>query len=186
MAVQATIKNLPLLADPADLEGLVDSRGSAGGGQARSEKAVRRASERFRAAVRHPVSRVTGQTFTLDGPGGDVLRLPVLHPTFVSGAINGEPVTDVQASPTGYLYRRAGFPAGFGNIVLTLDHGYEEVPGDIADAVLEQAARLLNTQPGLQMLVLDGATVQFRPETGVSQTWAEAVKNYRIGAGDRA
>lgn len=186
MAEQAAIRNLPLLADPADLEGMVGPSGNAEADQTRIVKAVQRASERFRAAVRHPVSRVVGQTFTLDGTGTDILRLPVLNPTFVRGTINGEPITDVQASPVGYLYRRAGFPAGYGNITVTIDHGYEEVPGEVADAVLEQASRILNTHPGVQMLVLDGATVQFRPETGTSQTWADAVSNYRIGAGDRA
>lgn len=185
MAEMAAAETLPLLADPSHLLGLV--AGDAPGDQAKRERAVRSASADFRAAVRHPVSRVTGARFTLDGPGGTTLRLPVLNPTITAVRINGQDVTDtVRASHTGYLERPAGWPRGFGTIEVELDHGLETLPEDITAAVLERAAWAANVMPGINMLVLDGATVQFRPETGTSQKWTDAVEKYRIGLGDRA
>lgn len=181
-----TVEKLPLLADPADLIG-VAAGGTTAGGAAIREAAVRRASDKFRSAVRHKVSRVTDERFTLDGDGDRILRLPVLNPTITAVEIEGQDVTEqITASANGYIRRPGGFPRGFGNITVTASHGYEPIPGTIANVVLEEAARMMNVQPGIGMLVLDGATVQFRPETGTTQQWTDAVEQYRIGAGDRA
>lgn len=178
----------PLLADPNDLANVLPAGTIAGGEDPRAVQAVRRASNRFRAAARHPVHRVTGDQMTFDGPGGHVLRLPVLRPTVHRITDQSRDITaHVRVSPQGYLQSTGpAFSTGYGAIVVELDHGFEDVPEEIEDAVLDAAARALAIPVGVKDLALDGASVSFGSDQGTSQDWADAVTRYGIGTGDRA
>ncbi|WP_423445751.1 hypothetical protein AABM36_08340 [Kocuria sp. KSNUG] len=184
----STPSTAPLLADPQDLVDVLPAGTIAGGEDPRAVQAVRRASNRFRAAARHPVHRVTGDQMTFDGPGGHVLRLPVVRPTVHRVTDQGQDITaHIRVSPDGYLQTTGRpFSTGYGAIVVELDHGYEHVPPEIADAVLDAAARALAIPVGIKDLALDGASVSFGSDQGTSQDWADAVSRYGIGAGDRA
>lgn len=184
----STPSTAPLLADPKDLAHVLPAGTVTGGEDPRAVQAVRRASNRFRAAARHPVHRVHSDRLILDGPGGHVLRLPVLNPTIHRVTDQDRDITThVRASPQGYLQSTGpAFSTAYGAIVVELDHGFEDIPEDIEDAVLDAAARALAIPVGVKDLALDGAAVSFGSDQGVSQDWADAVSRYGIGTGDRA
>lgn len=150
--------------------------------------ALSRASERFRAAVGHPVHLVTDDVVLLDGDGSETLLLPAAPFTTITVSVNGAVVTDYQANRRGGILRRAArWPAGLGNISVVYTHGYAIIPGGIRDAVLE-AAELNLIKAGVQSESALGQSITWgqTATTGVTQKWTEAVEVYRLGRGDRS
>lgn len=192
-----------LLASPSDLA----LRVGADSGDARIDLALRRASDRFRAAVGHSVSSSTADTVVLDGTGTDTLHLPGLPVQQVrTVAVSGALVTDWALSPRLGVLRRVRaqqwpvwyrydehrywgsiWPDGLGNVEVVYDHGFAEVPGDIADAVLEQAELQFTVLAGVQQASLGPQSVTFGAQAavGVTARWSEAVARYQVGVGDR-
>src|SRR5690606_40401225 len=84
-------------------------------------------------------------SLTLDGFGGSHLWLPSLHVTEIESlTVAGEELTSDQFdwSEDGYLELRCGrFPNRPRTIAVTMTHGYETVPADVAQVVMEVAAR---------------------------------------------
>jgi hypothetical protein len=152
--------------------------------------ALRRASDRFRGAVGHPVSLVADDVVLLDGDGTRSLALPaapiVGTPTVT---VDGDPVTDFSVSPkNGVLRRDSCWPDKLGCIQVTYTHGYEAVPGDIADAVLEQAELQYSVLAGVSQMSLGSQSFAFGAQAtvGVTQRWSDTVQKYLLNRGDRS
>lgn len=148
--------------------------------------ALRSASARFRAAVRHPVSRVEGDTVVLDGTGAVSLLLPAAPVIAVERVtVDGAEVTEaVQCSRDGMLRYDAGFPDGLGVIEVVYTHGYEPVPDEIADVVLSAAETAYAGAGDVASMTVGGEQVTFRQ--GVSHTWSVVAEQYRLNRGDRS
>ncbi|MGY4859511.1 hypothetical protein [Cryobacterium sp. AP23] len=174
---------LPALASVADLATLTGKPAT----DAKLLLALKRASARFRGAVGHPVSRVSDDVVLLDGDGSRALLLPaapVIGTTAVE--IDGVPITDYRTSAArGILRRPAGWPDDLGNVQVTYSHGYDQVPGDIEDAVLEQAELQYKVLAGVQQASLGAQSVTFgvQASVGVTQRWAECVARYQLKDG---
>jgi len=177
---------LPVLADANDLATLLDVVAT----DPKLLLALRRASDRFRGAVRHPVSLVANDVVLLDGNGTQSLNLPaapvVGTPTVT---IDGTAVTDFRTSAkNGILRRSSCWPDDLGNIQVTYTHGYAEIPGDIADAVLEQAQLQYEVLAGVAQMSLGSQSIGFGTQAtvGTTQRWSDAVQKYRLNVGDRS
>ena len=103
------------------------------------------ASALVRGYCRWSITRDTDAVWTLDGQGGRLLALPTLHLVDVRAVVvRGKPVTDAEPAEAGMLYRRAGWPRGFGAIEVRAAHGYDPVPRDIVAVVCSLAGRVLS------------------------------------------
>lgn len=180
------------LADPADLARVLGTPAD----DPAMLSALARASARFRAAVGHTVTRTT-ETLLLSGSGARHIRAALIRPVLVkaealdSAARPSEwsAVPAVIDSRTGVLARTDGgvWPAGLANVRVTVEHGYAGVPGDIADAVLEQAVMTAQTA-GLAgySQVSQGQrslTVSATALSGVTRRWEDAVSRHSILVG---
>lgn len=143
------------------------------------------ASARFRAAVRHHVSRVDDEHVVLDGTGAVSLLLPHAPVLTVSAVlVEGEDVTEqVQASADGMLRYPDGFPDALGAVQVTYTHGHDPVPDEIADVVLSAAETAYAGAGDVASMTVGGEQVTFRQ--GVSATWAVVAEQYRLNRGDR-
>jgi hypothetical protein len=174
---------LPALASVADLATLTGKPAT----DPKLVLALKRASARFRGAVGHTVSMVTDDVVLLDGDGSGALLLPAA-PVVGSPAveIDGVPVNDYRTSAArGILRRRAGWPDDLGSVQVTYSHGYETIPGDIEDAVLEQAELQYKVLAGVQQASLGAQSVTFgvQASVGVTQRWAECVERHQLKGG---
>lgn len=174
------------LAQPSDLALLVGVPETNG----KLRLALTRASDRFEGSVGYPIRKVEGDEIDLAGDGGTTLLLParpVIGTPTVS--IDGTPVTDFQISRRFGVMRRAdGWPEGLDNVHVVYDHGFEVVPGDIVDAVLEQAEATFRLLVGVANVGAGSEQIGYFASvtTGVTQRWTETVERYQIGTADRA
>ncbi len=174
------MSNLAYLADLADVDDLAVRTGRPVGDRSLLS-ALSRASSRFRGAVRHPVSVIYGDTIVVDGDGSSTLLLPAVPVLAVHDVtVGGVSVTDWELSADGRLRRYSGWPDRFGSITVTYDHGFDPVPDDVTDAVLEMAAATLNVEPGVSSMSVGGESISF-VQAGITQSWSAAVDRYRIG-----
>ena len=155
--------------------------------------ALNAASRRFRGAVRHPVSVVRGDTFTLDGTGHQSVHLPAAPVLAVSSVVlDGQALTegtDFAWSADGFLRRLGGcWPDKLRCISGVYDHGYDSIPEDIQEVVIDQARALYRIEPGLASKTVGGQSVQFGTQAaiGVTAQWSAAVERYQLNRGDRA
>lgn len=154
------------------------------------EAELRAASSRFRDQVRRPISRIKDDTIVLDGGGRRNLRLPSAPVDEVSKVrIDGQD-TDVMVSRDGLIRRKDGriFPDDYGNVEVTYTHGFDPVPEEIEEVVIDSAAGRLATERGLSSLQVGGITQSFSKaeQSGVTQAWSDTVARWRIRSGDRA
>jgi hypothetical protein len=176
-----------LLADPADLAALLGVPSD----DVKLVAVLTAASRRFRGAVA-PVSftPVDGAEFRLNGDGTTTVLLPVCPVRAVASVeVDGEllAATEFEWSEQGVLRRRCGWPDRLRSIRVVCDHGYEAVPDDVQEAVLDQAEAAYNTRKGVTAVQVDGQSVSYGAATqiGVTQVWADTVARYRL-QGDRA
>lgn len=169
------------LADPADLATLT----GAGKDDPKLLLALRRAGDRFIGGTGWDPRLTEHDMITLNGHGGQTLLLPVMHLTYVDKVtVEGADVADWQADrDTGILRRDACWPDGLGNITVTCAHGWNRMPGDIADAILEQAEIQYRALAGVQSYSLGGRSISFgaAATVGVTQKWTETVQRYSLG-----
>jgi hypothetical protein len=154
--------------------------------------ALKAASRRFRGAVRHPVSFVAGDAVTLDGNGRTSLLLPTAPVVAVTSVLlDGVALvyrTDFDWSADGFLRRLGGcWPDRLRCVDVVYDHGYEPVPEDIAEVVIDQARSLYRIEPGIQTKTVGGQSVTFGVQSaiGVTAQWTDAVVRYQLNRGDR-
>lgn len=152
-----------------------------------------RASARFEGEIGYPVMQVRDEVVYLHGRGTRVLHLPAVP-------IAGDLVVKVDGTvipATGYAVGRSDgilerrdrpWPRGLDNVEVTYTHGYESVPGDIADAVLEQAEAIHRVLPAVASAAAGRENISFfaTASSGVTQRWSDAVKRYSLSGGDDA
>ncbi|MET4094570.1 hypothetical protein [Arthrobacter sp. UYCu712] len=154
--------------------------------------ALQRASDRFRGAVGHPVHLVEDDEIWLDGNGTDTLLLPAAPITSISVELDGAALVAGSgykiSRRAGILRRAGGWPDDLENVKVTYTHGYDEIPGDIADAVLEQATTqaLVLAHVGAQGMGPANIKYEAAATVGVTQKWTDAVEKYNLGRGDRS
>lgn len=148
---------------------------------------LKRASDRFRGAVGFPVHRVTGDTAELNGNGTSTLLLPALAVDVHSVSVDGQllPATSYSVDKSaGILRRKDGvWPDDLGNVVVGYDHGWESIPGDIQDAVLEHAATVALVLTHLQQNSAGSVQESYGAAAmvGITAKWADAVARYSVG-----
>ncbi|ANC31434.1 hypothetical protein [Isoptericola dokdonensis] len=168
------------LARPDDVALLVGAASNDG----KVQLALRRASARFEGEIGYSVERVVDDQVKVSGSGGTRLFLPgrpVVGDPVVT--IAGEPVDDFEVNrAVGFLRRAAGWPDGEDNIDVTFTHGWPEdnIPGDIEDAVLEQAEAQYRAIAGVASATAGQESVTFT-KAGVSQGWTDTVERYAWG-----
>lgn len=150
------------------------------------------ASARFRDAVDHEVSFVEGDEITMDGSGTRHLYLPAfpvkVHTVTVDGAAL-EPADYQVSSRHGIVRRVFGcWPDAFDAVTITYDHGFEEVPDGIAEAVLDAAENAYAGTPGASSVQVGGESFSYGSGDpgGISEGWSAAVRRYGLGTRGRA
>lgn len=150
--------------------------------------AIRRASDRFEGEIGYPLELVAVDDLVVSGAGSRVLLLP-------ARPVVGDPVVKVAgvilAADVDYGIKRnpavlvwlgpGGWPAGEDNIEITYSHGYNPIPGDVADAVLEMAE--IDSRPHGVTAVASGSESISLASTGVTQRWVDVVEKYRLKDG---
>jgi hypothetical protein len=151
------------------------------------------ASRRFRGAVRHPITLVVGDNFTLDGTGRRSLLLPASPVSAVTSLkLDGTDLVDSEDfewSADGYLRRLPHgcvWPDRLRCVEGVYSHGYQTVPADIAEVVIDQARTMYRVQPGVQSVQVGGQQVTFGAQSavGVTAQWSAVVAKYRLNRED--
>ncbi len=100
------------------------------------------ATAKIRAHCRWHVGPSVTETIVLDGSGGRVLPVPSLRVTAVDQVLeDGQPV-DVEWTESGLLRHPGRWSSQWRKIAVTLTHGFDPVPDELAQVVAEVAARL--------------------------------------------
>jgi len=173
-----------LLGEPADLAAFLDVPPD----DVRLLAALRAASARFRGAVRHPVTLVTGDVEQADGEGTGALYLraaPIVAVHKVT--VDGQEVTDYRVlRRAGVLKRTSGCWPADAAIDVTYDHGLAVVPAEIAEVVVDQARALYRLDPAIQQVTTGADSVSFAPTAavGVTAQWSAVVAAYRLNRAD--
>lgn len=176
------------LADPEDLAAWLGVPAS----NPKLLRALAAASSRFRGQVRHHVSRVTDDTFRLDGTGRRSFLLPAAPVVEISSLqLDGVPLvegTDFEWSEDGFV-RRLGclhWPDRLRCLAGVYSHGYDPVPEDISEVVIDQARSQYTVRPGVQTMQVGGQQVGFgaQASVGVTTQWTAMVDKYRLDRGD--
>lgn len=150
--------------------------------------ALRAASRRFRGAVGHDVDLVSDDAVTLDGNGRESLLLPVWPTTAVASVeLDGELLvegTDYQWSDMGAL-RRLGcrrWPDRLRCLAVVYSHGWDPIPEDIQEAVIDQARTMFTVPAGVQSRAVGGQSMTFgaTAAVGVSSQWSAAVARHKV------
>lgn len=180
-----------LLAAPSDLATRLDGIDET---DPKLIDALRRLSDRFRGEVGHHVSLVVDETIYLSGKGGRGLLLPatpiVGNPTVrIDGTV--VPASHYEVGRRdGILRHRTGWPEGLENIEVTYTHGYSQIPGDIADAILEMAELFFSMTVGIESVTTASESVKIANSLingGTTSTWSNVVAKYmRGGNSDRS
>jgi len=135
-------------ATPAELSAY--TKGAISPSDERSQLVLDGATEAIRRYCGWNIAPAEDVTATLDG-GGSVLYLPSLRVNSVASVqVDGSPVTDFEWSHrTGNLRRRGGhFPESWGGVVVVFNSGYEAVPADLKQVVLQVASIALSSPTG--------------------------------------
>lgn len=176
----------PYLAQPEDLAAFLGTPAD----DPRLLAALRAATGRFRGAVRHPVSLVTGDVATLDGTGQPVLQLPAAPVVAVHGVqVDGDVLEGVRVrKAAGVLLHPSGCWPEWSEVTVTYDHGHALVPEEVAEAVIDQARAIYRLDPAIQQITTGTESVSFAATAavGVTAQWQAAVEAHRLNRGDGA
>ncbi|KFF31651.1 hypothetical protein [Bifidobacterium bombi] len=145
--------------------------------------ALRLASDRFVGQSHNPIVKVENEEIILDATGVRTIRLPVWPVLAVDRVLlDGAPVP-YEWSADGLLRFPAPLPDKWRALKVTYSHGYDPIPGDVSDAVLEQAAAIYQVLPGLASYTTgaESRTYSLTMSVGTSAAWSSAVSKYRIG-----
>lgn len=127
-------------------------------------KLVKQVGDAAREKAGWRIAGPANETFTLAGTGTDKLFLPTLHINSVASVTENGTLVD----PDSYEWDEAGYLLGRQwstkrrSVVVMLNHGFEECPGDLAGVVAEATARgALAPSSGVTGETTLGASVQF-------------------------
>ena len=136
------VEPLPDLVAPARYADLM-------GGRQMTPAILAAASAAVRNACGWHIAPVITQTLILDGPGGTALVLPTGHLVDLTAVVVRGVLLDplaVEWSADGIV--RGNWPARFRSIQVTMQHGYDDTPADLAAIVCSIAARHALTPTG--------------------------------------
>lgn len=151
--------------------------------------ALKAASRRFAGAVRHPVRLVEGDTVTLYGDCTARLLLPAAPVVSVDQVLlDDAPITDWRVRKDIGVLRRDGRWPEWAEVVVTYAHGYDPIPEDIQEAVIDQARTIWRVVPGVQTVQAGGESITYgvQAAVGVTSQWTAAVEAHQLNRGDRA
>lgn len=150
--------------------------------------ALKAASRRFAGAVRHPVRLVPDDDITLYGDGTARLLLPAAPVVSVTQVLlDDEAITDWRVRKDIGVLRRSCWP-DWSEVAVTYTHGYDPIPEDIQEVVIDQARTIWRVQPGVQTIQAGGESITYgvQAAVGVTAQWTTAVDAYRLNRGDHA
>jgi hypothetical protein len=90
------------------------------------------------------IAPVYEDTLVIDGSGASVIDLPTLRLVNVTSVVEDgveQAITSANWSRTGYLWRAAPWTRSLNGLSVTLEHGYDECPGEILGVLREAASR---------------------------------------------
>lgn len=144
------------------------------------------ASARFRGQTRNPISLAT-DTVTLDAHGTRSLLLPFTHIVSVDAlTIDGAEYTtgEYEWSSAGMLRLKSVMPDLWRSVELTCTHGYQQIPQDVQEAVLDLATSMY---PMLQSNAYTSYTTGTESrsfnqqlQVGYSAQWSACVNRYKV------
>lgn len=139
------------------------------------------ASARFRGQTNNPIS-LTTETISLDTQGACRLVLPVVPVQSVQSVELFGQAIDFEWSATGSIRFTQPLPDAYNALSVTYTHGYDPVPDDIRDVVLEQAAAIYNLLPGVMSYTVGAESRSYSTALTVGTTaqWAAMVGKYKI------
>ena len=96
--------------------------------------------------------------------------------------IDGRQVTDFEWSTSGAIRLDRPIPDKWRSVQITYRHGYDPVPKGIQDVVLEQAATIYQTLPGLVSYTTgaEQRTYSSALTVGTTAQWAAMVARYKV------
>lgn len=151
--------------------------------------ALKAASRRFAGAVRHPVRRIADDTTTLYGDCTTRLLLPAAPVVSVDQVLLDDvAITDWKVrKDIGVLRRDQGWP-DWAEVTLTWTHGWDPIPEDIQEAVIDQARTIWRVVPGVQTVQAGGESITYgvQAAVGVTAQWTAAVEAHQLNRGDHA
>jgi hypothetical protein len=173
--------DIPILEPLASIESLALKTGGDRNDE-RLQLALDLASGRFREQANNPISMIS-ETVILDSDGGRTLALPCLPVREVTALeIDGQPITDFEWSESGVIRLDRPIPDKWRSVEVTYRHGYAPVPKGIQDVVLEQAAAIYQTLPGLVSYTTgaEQRTYSSALTVGTTAQWAAMVARYKV------
>lgn len=147
------------------------------------------ASAAARAFCGWSISAEPGVTFTLDGPGSALLRLPTLRLLSVESVTeNGVvvPESGYRWSARGLVERVSGcWTRNLRGVTVTCDHGFAVVPDDVRAAVISVVSREYATPAApVASQTMGSASITYvegsRPSVGLWGAERESLTPYRI------
>lgn len=153
--------------------------------RATAELALAGASGVVRAFCRWSIS-AEDTTFTVDGTGSRILRLPTLCLTAVeSVTVDGTALDplDYRWSANGLIERGAGWPRRFRAVDVACSHGYDVTPDEIRIVVLSLAARYYGNPDGLRSKTVGDISRTFLLESmrgDMTQLETALIDGYRL------
>ncbi|RBQ00065.1 hypothetical protein [Bifidobacterium xylocopae] len=144
---------------------------------------LRLASDRFAGQSHNPIAKVEHEEIVLDATGTRSVRLPLWPVLAVDRVLLSGTLVDFEWSADGMLRFERPLPDRWRALMVTYSHGYDPIPGDVSDAVLEQAAAIYQVLPGLASYTTgaESRTYSLALSVGTSAAWSAAVDKYRIG-----
>lgn len=127
----------------------------------RAEQRIAAASAAFRTlAGGQAIGFVADDVVILDGDGSRLLLLPQYPVTAVTSVlVDGADVTaEVTWSELGLIRRADPFPGTYRSVQVTYSHGYDPVPDDVVDAVLDLAEAASRMPAGVTSMQLGAAS----------------------------
>lgn len=177
-ATETAAQGLAPLASIDDLQTKIGGKGDTD----KLNLALSLASGRFRGQANNPIS-LTTETVTLDTQGASRIMLPAAPVHDVTRVQVDGTDTAYEWSASGVLRFDNPLPDRYRALQVTYTHGYDPIPDDIRDVVLEQAAAIYNLLPGVMSYTVGAESRSYSTALTVGTTaqWAACVARYRIG-----
>lgn len=177
-ATETATQELAPLATIDDLQTKIGGKGD----DEKLKLALALASGRFRGQANNPIS-LTTETVTLDTQGASRIMLPAAPVRDVSQVQVDGVDTAYEWSEHGVLRFDTPLPDRYRALQVTYTHGYDPIPDDVRDVVLEQAAAIYNLLPGVMSYTVGAESRSYSTALTVGTTaqWAACVARYRIG-----
>jgi hypothetical protein len=144
---------------------------------------LRAGSRAFREQTHQHISLVEADTIVLDPEGSAVILLPELPVRAVTSIlVDGVPVETAGAwSEKGIIRRDLRFPRTFRSVSVTYDHGYDPVPEDVVEAVVDYVLVRHASSPGIPAGQQQAGPFMVQVAAGgATELWVDTVRRYAV------